>query len=201
MRVAIVSPSLSRLAGGIFEIERSLAQALGEIPNVAVSVHGLNDAFVRADLPAWGTLRPETHRSIGPTSFGYAPGLKAGLIKSQADIGHLQALWMYPSIAVHNWAVKARKPYIVTANGMLDTWALRNSAWRKKIAAAPLRAAKLGSSGMSPGKYSERTGIDARVWPQQPDSYSPKWSEPAKRGGRRTLFNDRWTRIERRPLR
>jgi glycosyltransferase involved in cell wall biosynthesis len=135
MRVAIVSPSLSRLAGGIFEIERSLTKALSALPQVAVSVHGVDDAFTREDLNAWESSRLETYRLLGPASFGYAPGLGAGLAKSQAEIAHLQALWMYPSIATHRWAVKERKPYIVTTNGMLDSWALRNSGWKKKIAA------------------------------------------------------------------
>ena len=135
MRVAIVSPSLSRLAGGIFEIERSLAKALGAIPQVVVSVHGIDDAFTREDLASWGSVRPKIYRLVGPTAFGYSRGLLTGLTKSQPDVGHLQALWMYPSIALHRWAVKARRPYIVTTNGMLDAWALRNSEWKKKIAA------------------------------------------------------------------
>jgi glycosyltransferase involved in cell wall biosynthesis len=135
MRVAIVSPSLSRLAGGIFEIERSLAKALSALPQVVVSVHGIDDAFTKEDLASWGSIRPEIYRLVGPAAFGYARELRAGLTKSQADIGHLQALWMYPSIAIHRWAVKAHKPYVVTTNGMLDAWAVQNSAWKKKIAA------------------------------------------------------------------
>ena len=42
---------------------------------------------------------------------------------------------MYPSIALHRWAVETRKPYIVTVNGMLEAWALENSGWKKRIAA------------------------------------------------------------------
>jgi len=135
VRVAIVSPSISRLAGGIFEIQRSLAKALSAIPQVVVSVHGVDDAFTKEDLDAWGSLRPDAYRLVGPAAFGYAWGLTSGLTKCRADIGHLQALWMYPSIAINRWAVKERKPYIVTINGMLDGWALRNSGWKKKIAA------------------------------------------------------------------
>jgi len=43
---------------------------------------------------------------------------------------------MYPSIANRRWAARTRRPYIVAPHGMLDAWALANSAWKKRIAAA-----------------------------------------------------------------
>jgi len=43
---------------------------------------------------------------------------------------------MYPSVAIRKWSEKTGKPYVVTPNGMLEPWALQNSAWKKKIAGA-----------------------------------------------------------------
>ena len=41
---------------------------------------------------------------------------------------------MYTSVATHRWAQRRGKPYVVTPNGMLEPWALRNSKWKKRFA-------------------------------------------------------------------
>jgi glycosyltransferase involved in cell wall biosynthesis len=51
---------------------------------------------------------------------------------SPASLLHLHGLWQFPSIAANNW-VKL-KPKIITPHGFLDSWALQNSAWKKKTA-------------------------------------------------------------------
>ncbi len=134
MRIAFITPSVSRSLGGIYEIERRLGQSLMEIPSTEVCVYGMQDAHTAADSQAWGALKLRTFPVVGPAAFGYSPLLQKALATSQADVAHLHALWMFTSVATRNWSRKLERPYIVTPNGMLEPWALRNSAWKKRIA-------------------------------------------------------------------
>ncbi len=57
-------------------------------------------------------------------------------MSADADLAHLHALWMYNSLVISEWAQKRKRPYLITPNGMLDPWAVRNSGWKKRIAFA-----------------------------------------------------------------
>lgn len=134
MKIAFVTPSVSRAAGGIFEIERRLGQSLAAIKDTSVSVYGLKDDHTESDLASWSPLEPNVFPTKGPSGFGYAPNLTESMLSDSFDLGHLHALWMFTSIAMGQWATKAGRPYVVTPNGMLEPWALRNSAWKKRLA-------------------------------------------------------------------
>src|ERR1035437_5980910 len=134
MKTASVIASLSRNAGGLFESVRRLHQSLAEIPNVSVSVLGLRDEFTDADKAAWSPLNVRAFSTRGPQHFGYAPGLKQTLLELDEDIIHTHGIWMYPSVVVRDWHRKTGRPYLVSPHGMLDPWAVKNSAWKKKLA-------------------------------------------------------------------
>lgn len=135
MNVVHLSSSLSRKAGGIFEIELALAKALQSI-DVHSKVIGLNDQGWASDQDRWESVDAQAFPIVGPESFGYARGLYRNLLNHPSDLGHLHTLWMYPSIAIRNWSKKTKTPYVVTPNGMLEPWALQNSAWKKRIASS-----------------------------------------------------------------
>jgi poly(glycerol-phosphate) alpha-glucosyltransferase len=136
MDVTVLTPSLSRNAGGIFEVERRLSQSLSERSEVTVQVVGLQDDATAEDLPAWKPLEPTTVSTWGPDAFGYAPSLPSALAATDADLLHLHALWMYTSIAARGWSRAFDRPYVVSPHGMLDPWALANSRWKKKLMGA-----------------------------------------------------------------
>jgi glycosyltransferase involved in cell wall biosynthesis len=133
--ILFISPSLTRRAGGIFTVGKSLACHLTATAGISVEAIGLDEQANRADLEEWHPVRASVFPFIGPASFGYSPQLRSRLDHSTHDLAHLQALWMYPSIATRHWARRHRKPYVVTPNGMLEPWALRNSRWKKRLAA------------------------------------------------------------------
>lgn len=134
MNVSFVTPSVSRALGGIYEIERCLAQALQAHTPAQVDVFGLHDAHTDEDLPEWEPLRPHVYTPTGPAAFGYAPEMLADLLEHAADVAHLHALWMFTSIATRSWSRSTGQPHVITINGMLDDWALENSAMKKKVA-------------------------------------------------------------------
>ncbi|MDB4589767.1 glycosyltransferase [Verrucomicrobiales bacterium] len=133
MKVVQVSASLSRDAGGIFEIELALSQQLHHL-DVLVQALGLEDARWADDSRRWFPISADVCRVHGPAAFGFSCDLLLKIEEARADIGHLQSLWMYPSVAIRRWHERSGKPYIVTPNGMLEPWALSNSAWKKRIA-------------------------------------------------------------------
>jgi len=134
LNTIVVTASVSRLAGGTFTSVRRLHQALQESSGININVFGLQDEFTGMDLALWRPLTVETFPASVTRQFGYSPRLLRALLEVKADIVHTHGIWMYPSVAVSNWHRKTRKPYLVSLHGMLDPWAIRNSAWKKKLA-------------------------------------------------------------------
>jgi len=134
VKTASVTASLSRKAGGLFEGVRRLHQCLAEIPGLEVSVFGLSDDFTAADLDEWSPVTMHPYRVVGPREFRYAPGLGRKLLQMDYEIIHTHGIWQYPSVATLAWHKKCASPYLVSPHGMLDPWALQNSAWKKRAA-------------------------------------------------------------------
>jgi poly(glycerol-phosphate) alpha-glucosyltransferase len=129
MTIAFLNSSISSRGGGIFEIERRLAQSLIKIDNVSIDVIGLEDDKTAEDRHLWLPLKPKSCKRIGPSSFGFSRDLISSIKETKADLLHLHSLWLYTSIA----AFRSSMPYVTTINGMLDEWAVRNSFFKKKI--------------------------------------------------------------------
>lgn len=134
MKVGFLTPSVSRALGGIYEIERHLAQSLVQTTPADVEVVGLEDEHTEEDLSEWAPLQPRVLPVTGPTSFGYAPDLCNTLLDLEADLLHSHVLWRYTSVASLRWVRQTGRPHIITINGMLDPWAVNNSRWKKQVA-------------------------------------------------------------------
>jgi poly(glycerol-phosphate) alpha-glucosyltransferase len=134
MHLAVVTASISRVAGGLFHSVRSLSQTLGRLPDTCVTVLALEDQFSAADGSVWKPLQPKVFQPIGPRAFGYAAPLSDHLLAGPWDIAHTHGLWQYPSVAVSGWGGRLKKPYLISPRGMLDAWALNNSRWKKRVA-------------------------------------------------------------------
>ena len=48
-----------------------------------------------------------------------------------ADLVHIHGLWEPHCAIATRWARRLAKPYLISAHGMLETWALRNHWWKK----------------------------------------------------------------------
>jgi poly(glycerol-phosphate) alpha-glucosyltransferase len=131
MKVAFITPSVSRSAGGIFEVEIALAKSLRN-SGCEVAVYSQRDDNTEKDLAKWGSIKVNVFPSIGPHAFRYSPLLNRAVLTSKCDIAHLHVMWMYTSVVTNNWH-KTGKPYIITIHGMLEPWALKNARFKKKI--------------------------------------------------------------------
>lgn len=139
MRVALVTAHMSRRAGGLAHSVPAFARAL---EGVEVRIVGIRDGLAPAEATAWGEIGwPQ--RAYGPRAFGWAPGMRRALAAFEPDVTDCQGLWIYPSLANLRHARQHRQPYVVTPRGMLDPWALRRSAWKKRLVGAWFERAHL----------------------------------------------------------
>lgn len=135
MNIGFVAASASRRGAGVSEVVRHLSRALSALPDVRVTVFSLAERDTCEQDRGWGPVEVRTCPRRGPSAFGYAPALFRTLVDSDTDILHLHGLWMYTSVAGLRWVSRTRRPYVVSPHGMLQAWAVRNSRWKKAIAA------------------------------------------------------------------
>lgn len=135
MKVAVIMGSISRLAGGLLEANRRLAQGLQERGD-EVSVLSVEDAFTAADKESWEPIKTTAFPCLGPTRFAYAPRMQRGLSILAPDLVHTQGMWTYPSLASYRWHRRTGRPEVIHPHGMMDAWALKNSGWKKRLMVA-----------------------------------------------------------------
>ena len=136
MTIGMLTAAVSRNAGGVFPASCELAKALEYTTAIKLKIFGIHDDYTQADQAAWQGLPVCAERVVGPRRFGYAPTLTDRLSSGGVDLVHAHGIWMYPSVASLRWARRERRPYIVSPHGMLDSWALSRSRWRKRVAGA-----------------------------------------------------------------
>lgn len=133
MRTANLTGSISRNAGGLFESVRRLVQSLAQT-GLDVRVFGNADEFTAKDISAWSPVQVSAFPPTWPEQFGYSPSFLEELRDFCPDITHTHGIWMYPSVATNRYCRRSGSPYVISAHGMLDPWAVRNSRWKKVIA-------------------------------------------------------------------
>src|SRR6266700_1977186 len=133
MKVGFLVSSVSREAGGLFQSVRGLAKAVIS-EDVNSSVFGISDPNSAWDMLDW---QPASVRTFEPQfrAWGYSSQLVPSLITADLHILSTHGLWKYCSVASRRWHRRTGRPYIVHPEGMLDSWALRNAMWKKRIAA------------------------------------------------------------------
>ena len=135
MTVGMLSGSVSRRGGGVFQSMAILARSLARADTFNVTVIGLRDEFTSEDAKHWGGARLLVSDSYGPKSFGFAPNLLRTLQTAALDLLHVQgSSWMFPSIISLIWSGMGKRPYMISPHGVFDSWALAKSSMKKRIA-------------------------------------------------------------------
>src|ERR671911_274939 len=93
VRVACVTASVSRLAGGIFAATHGLASALQSTGEAEVHVLSGSDSATERDLALWAGLPVTACRTYGPANFAFSPALHRRLDTAQPDVLHTHGLW------------------------------------------------------------------------------------------------------------
>ena len=135
MNIAILLGSDSRKSGGLYNSVRCLAGALRE-RQVDAQILAHSDEFSTQDTKAYDQYPPISYTLQGPANFGYSPDMPTILKQQAPDLIHTQCLWMYLSKVSLDFYQKYHTPHIISPRGMLDPWAVQNSAWKKKMVAS-----------------------------------------------------------------
>ena len=143
MNITVLVDSISRANGGIFEAEKRLQQSLASCGGIRIEVFGMKDGYCDQDLPEWRPLPVRVFPVTGPAGFGYARALRSSIAQSGADVVYSAGLWKYPSLASWLWTKRTGKPLLVAPHGMMDSWALRHSALKKRMAGLLFQNAQL----------------------------------------------------------
>ena len=148
LQVLTVTHSLSRRAGGLFTSVRRLAQSVAE-RGADVRVYGLLDEDFDRDAGVWDPVPVRAYPACRPRSLGHAPGLHADLVRDlrPPSVLHLQGLWKITSRTCLSVSRQHDIPRVISPRGMLDSWALRQSAARKRLALLLYEGRNLRSAG------------------------------------------------------
>ncbi|PYL27986.1 MAG: glycosyl transferase family 1 [Verrucomicrobia bacterium] len=133
IKIGFLVSSVSREAGGLFQSVRGLAKAV-TCASASARVFGVSDEQSAVDLQDWQPLSVQTFRPQLP-AWGYSNQLVPALLGADLDILSTHGLWKYCSVVSQRWHLRTGRPYIVHPEGMLESWALRNAKWKKRIAA------------------------------------------------------------------
>jgi glycosyltransferase involved in cell wall biosynthesis len=128
----VLTASISRRAGGLFGALPPLVRGI-EGAGCDVGVFSIGSTH-EGIADHWRNVTLNTHACRGPKAFSYAPELSRAVDAAALDLVHTHGLWTYPSVVAARWSARWTRPRVVSPHGMLDPWALRNSAWKKQIA-------------------------------------------------------------------
>ena len=123
--------------GGLSSAVPALGQALWEATNCRAEIA----AFCVAGEHFQPLGLSESNVSYWPQSRGswlHNQRLKSNFEQRIANVDgvHVHGLWEQSTIEACRAATAAGKPYVLSAHGMLERWALRNKRWKKWVYAA-----------------------------------------------------------------
>lgn len=134
MKVIFGTYSISRKVTGIYTLMQSLCKHYS-LNNIVVVIAAQEDEYSANDIENFSNhdilLIKKKSKLFFPLIVFYK-SLRF-YFKSKADIAHIQSLWSISSLAIFMWARISKKPYIISPNGMLNSWALNQSKIKKKI--------------------------------------------------------------------
>lgn len=123
---------LSDRGGGVPPVIWGFSREMGKL-GVDSVVAGLSDDPTETQrLMSGATILA----GKGANAFGYSPELRRRIFSNLGTVSliHTHGLWMHPGVVARKAAAAAAVPLVVSAHGMLENWALKHSAWKKRLA-------------------------------------------------------------------
>jgi len=135
VKIAHLYPFLGRDKGGI---AACLPPQLNALCAQDVACQLISQRFRGdSDLASLGLGETAFQVSRVPTrdasGFGFSPTLRNIVRASAADVIHSHGLWMWSDAVASSAARAMGKPHIVSPHGMLEPWAMANSARKKQL--------------------------------------------------------------------
>lgn len=131
MKILHTSPPMGPSYGGPFESVRNLAKSLcraGHEIEVRMPWSEAAAGHVEEWEPAEVSVKGEIR--IGP--LGWSPEYARDLLATEAEVIHTHGLWLHPSWGALAWKKRHEGPHVISVRGMLEPWAWRHKAWKKR---------------------------------------------------------------------
>ena len=130
MKIAILTCSISRNAGGLMDAIRDLYKSLPENSKI-LTIYSFMDVNSNEDLSSWGNLVIKLYKKKNP--FFYSSEVKNDILSSGNDILHIHGLWRYPHAFATSWKTRTNKVVLVSPHGMLDPYIIKNQGFFKRV--------------------------------------------------------------------
>ncbi|MDP4644997.1 MAG: glycosyltransferase [Opitutales bacterium] len=130
MNIEYITNSFTHIGGGLVGAVSGLVQGVAGLGQ-KVSVSAYDAGGESGD---WGDLELRTIHAKRFAGVHFCGDLPVILNEQSPDLVHAHGLWLCSSGQSHRWCQRSGTPYIISPHGMLDPWAVKNSAWKKKIA-------------------------------------------------------------------
>jgi glycosyltransferase involved in cell wall biosynthesis len=131
MRVVHTIQSLSTEGAGLFIFLNDLTKWQSKL-GCEVTVVGLPDKTFASAVTFWKHARTEFVRPLPLRFLPFASGLEEIVNQAKPDVIHCHGLWAYHSLLVPRLCKERKIPFIVSPHGMLEPWAWRHRAWKKR---------------------------------------------------------------------
>jgi glycosyltransferase involved in cell wall biosynthesis len=132
MKLAVLTSTVSRNAGGLFYSVRYLHQSVSS--DFHTQVYSFEDEYTKTDLSTWDNIPVKTFSFVVPSALKFSPEMNRELLNDKPDLIHVHGIWHGTSIASLAHKRNTGRPYLVSPRGMLDPWALSHSRWKKRLA-------------------------------------------------------------------
>lgn len=132
-KVAVVTDSLSPLAGGMYFSARIPANLMARRGRSPVVI-GLDDAKHAETAHYWQVDRLEAEERKGPGGFLSTSAMLRLVKAAEPDLLHLRGIWGPYGLAARLWRKQTGRPLLISPHGMLDPYALSISRAKKWIA-------------------------------------------------------------------
>jgi glycosyltransferase involved in cell wall biosynthesis len=148
MRVAELTTYTSRLNGGVFYALTGMLPRMAAVPGNELRVFGYADPHTEADRECWKPLQVDAFRPWPPRLFGYSPHFLPALRRYRPELIHSHGIWTYLSAASLSLHRRDGVPMMISLHGMLDSWALGFSRFRKWIVTRLFQDAQLRAAAV-----------------------------------------------------
>jgi len=195
MRVAYLIHHVSSRAAGVMEVVQAHARELGARGHT-VAVFGYDDPLEPGGSRALGSLDVRSTGTWLSLAQGYSHRLERAVVAFRPDILHTHGIWTGLSLTSLRSQTLTGAPLLISPHGMLDPWAVRHRAWKKRIvyhlserhhlerasvlhALTPAEAADLQALGLGPRIAVIPNGVSAP--PTEAAGAPPPWKPSERR--------------------
>lgn len=129
MNILILTYSVTRSAGGVFDAVRDLF-INNTFKEHRLKIFSFLDENLEKDKPSWKGIPMQLFK---PMPMLYSTKMKRALLKENPDVFHMEALWRYPQLLMTAWKKHKKAPIVCSPHGMLDPYIINNQGWLKRF--------------------------------------------------------------------